>query len=49
MVGGQVINIVKTSDSTWVQCLDTTYTNDTCAIRVKDAKEMNVGDRLWWQ
>jgi hypothetical protein len=48
MVGGQVINIVKTNDSTWVQCLDRTYTNDTCAIRVKDAKEMKVGDRLWW-
>lgn len=49
MVGGVVINIVKTEDGTWVQCLDTTYGDQTCAIRVKDAKEMKVGDRLWWQ
>jgi hypothetical protein len=50
MVGGKVINVVKLLDCAWIQCLDTTYSkNDTCAIRVKDAKEMKVGDRLWWQ
>ena len=49
MVGGVVINIVKMDDCTWVECLDTTYAQDTCAIRVKDANEMKVGDRLWWQ
>jgi hypothetical protein len=49
MVGGKVINIVKLDDCVWVNCLDTTYTQDTCAIRVKDAKEMKVGDSLWWQ
>lgn len=49
MIGGVVINIVKTEDGVWVQCLDTPYNHDTCAIRVKDAKEMKVGDRLWWQ
>lgn len=48
MVGGEVINIVKTADGTWVQCLDTTYGDQTSAIRVKDAKEMKTGDRLWW-
>lgn len=47
MVGGKVINIVKTEHNTWIQCLDATY-NDVCAIRVKDAKEMKVGDLLWW-
>ena len=49
MVGGTVANIVRTEDGVWVQCLDQTYTDQTCAIRVKDAKEMKVGDRLWWQ
>lgn len=49
MVGGVVINIVKMDESTWVECLDTTYASDTCAIRVKDAREMKVGDSLWWQ
>lgn len=49
MVGGKVINIVRTSDGDWIQCLDTTYAQDTCAIRVRDAKEMKVGDSLWWQ
>lgn len=48
MVGGVVANIVKTEDSVWVQCIDRTYSYQTCAIRVKDAKEMKVGDRLWW-
>ena len=23
--------------------------HDTCAIRVKDPKEMKIGDSLWWQ
>lgn len=60
MVGGTVINIVRLEDSTWVQCEErTTYYNskgqrsrqfsDTCAIRVKDAKQMKIGDKLWWQ
>jgi len=49
MVGGKVINIVKVEDGVWVQCLDRTYSEQTCAIRVKDAKEMKVGDSLWWQ
>ncbi|HEX5426642.1 MAG TPA: hypothetical protein VFW94_24230 [Candidatus Acidoferrales bacterium] len=49
MVGGIVINIIRLPDGAWVQCLDTTYANDTCAIRVADAKEMKVGDKLWWQ
>jgi hypothetical protein len=49
MVGGVVINIVELDEGTWVQCLDTTYANDTCAIRVSDARDMKVGDRLWWQ
>ena len=49
MVGGKVINIVKLKDSTWVQCVDRTYSEQTCAIRVADAKEMKVGDSLWWQ
>jgi hypothetical protein len=60
MVGGVVINIVRLSDCAWVQCEDTTYYydkagrrkksyTDHCAIRVKDPKEMKVGDRLWWQ
>ena len=49
MVGGKVINIVKLSGGVWVQCQDTTYTQDTCAIRVKDSREMKVGDSLWWQ
>ncbi len=60
MVGGVVINIVRLADSVWVQCEETahyyddkgrrkkSYT-DQCAILVKDAKEMKVGDRLWWQ
>lgn len=48
MVGGEVINIVRLSDGAWIQCLDTTYANDTCAIRVADAREMKVGDKLWW-
>lgn len=60
MVGGRVINIVRLPDSVWVQCEETTRYYDargrhsreyssTCAIRVKDAKEMKVGDSLWWQ
>lgn len=60
MVGGKVINIVRMPDSVWVQCEETTYYyddhgrrkksyTDQCAIRVKDAKEMKVGDSLWWQ
>lgn len=60
MVGGKVINIVKLDDSVWVNCMETTVyydglgrrskeISDTCAIRVKDAREMKVGDSLWWQ
>ena len=49
MVGGVVINIVTTGEGVWVQCLDATYSQDTCAIRVKNADGMKVGDRLWWQ
>lgn len=49
MVGGEVINIVNTSEGTWVQCLDRTYAEDTCAVFVKDAKQMKIGDKLWWQ
>lgn len=49
MVGGIVINIVKLDDCTWINCMDRTYSEQTCAIRVKDAKEMKVGDALWWQ
>jgi hypothetical protein len=49
MVGGEVINIVRQSQSTWIQCMDRTYSDQTCAIRVRDAKEMKIGDALWWQ
>jgi hypothetical protein len=61
MVGGVIINIVRLSDSTWVQCMETTVYHDstgrrttestqTSAIRVKDAPaDMKCGDRLWWQ
>lgn len=49
MVGGVVINIVRQSESTWIQCMDRTYSDQTCAIRVRDAKEMKIGDALWWQ
>jgi hypothetical protein len=49
MVGGKVINIVHCEDSVWIQCIDRTYTDQTCAIYVKEAKEMKIGDALWWQ
>ena len=60
MVGGKVINMVRLADCVWVQCEETTRTYDDsgrrkgqystqCAIRVRDAKEMKVGDSLWWQ
>lgn len=49
MVGGVVINVVQVPDGTWIQCLDTTYSDDTCAIRVEKTEEVKAGDRLWWQ
>jgi len=49
MVGGKVINVIIAPSRTWVQCIDETYGANTCAIWVKDAKEMKVGDHVWWQ
>lgn len=49
MVGGTVINIVRMESDVWVGCIDATYEQTMCAIRVKDSREMKVGDKLWWQ
>jgi hypothetical protein len=50
MVGGKIMNIVTDGpEDKWVQCVDRTYSNDTCAIRVKTREPLKVGDSLWWQ
>lgn len=54
MVGGTVINVVRTILWTWVQCLDETYAQDTCAVRVQEYSalvnvEIRPGDQIWWQ
>jgi len=50
MLNGRVINIVRLVDSTWVQCLDVSRSeNDAWGIYVKDPLEMRVGDSLWMQ
>ena len=54
MVGGTVINVVRTMLWSWVQCLDETYSQDTCAVRVVEHSPLMVvnikpGDHLWWQ
>jgi hypothetical protein len=55
MVGGDVIGIVRTHDSTLLNVRDRTY-GDTCAVRCVERRRetgepvaIEVGDKVWWQ
>jgi hypothetical protein len=55
MVGGTVIEVAEVPgrpDVLYVDCQDTRYRKDTCAILVvknEDSQQIQIGDSVWWQ
>lgn len=55
MVGGIVIEVAEVKDRPevlYVDCRDTTYRKDTCAVYVErnaTSEQIQIGDSVWWQ
>lgn len=52
MVGGTVIEVIKMDDRIWVNCKDTQWYGDECALYLEKTEcslGIEVGDALWWQ
>lgn len=49
MVGGTIVEIVRQTDKTWINCQDVD-TGDFCAIFLVEHPDrcVSIGDEIWW-